>query len=143
MLSNTSTYAIRATVFLALYATPEAKKGLKQISSELDIPTPFLGKILQVLAREGILDSIKGPKGGFCLKKPALDISVMDIIEIIDGADSFDQCIIRTTACSEEHPCSLHHKISHPRQSLRQVLRTESIADLVSEFRQGRESISL
>ena len=66
MVSNTSKYAIRALIYLALYAAPEKKKGLKDIAANLGIPTPFLGKILQVLARHNILDSSKGPHGGFC-----------------------------------------------------------------------------
>ena len=143
MLSNTSTYAIRALIYLALYASPTSKVGIKRISEELDIPTPFLGKILQVLVKSGILDSTKGPHGGFFLNKPALDISIMEVIDLIDGVESFEQCVIRTSACSEENPCSLHHKISPYRQGMRSLLQTESIADLAGEFRSGKEKISL
>ena len=67
MLSNTSKYAIRAVIYLALFSTKEKKVGIKQVSSELDIPSPFLGKILQLLARHHILGSTKGPNGGFYL----------------------------------------------------------------------------
>ncbi|MDX2429528.1 MAG: Rrf2 family transcriptional regulator [Bacteroides sp.] len=143
MLSNTSKYAIRAVIYLALYASPENKKGLKEISEELGIPTPFLGKILQILSRHQILDSSKGPHGGFALNKPAIDISLMDIIEIIDGTGSFNQCLIRTEACSTENPCSLHDKVESYRKGLRSTLLTESIADLASEFRKGNERIRI
>ncbi len=143
MLSNTSKYAIRAVIFLALYATPEKKKGLKEISGELGIPSPFLGKILQVLSKQQILDSTKGPNGGFTLKKPALDISVMEIVEIIDGTDVFNQCLIRTSPCSKENPCSLHDKVTGYRSGIRSTLQTESIADLVSELRKGNERIKI
>ncbi len=143
MLSNTSKYAIRAVIYLALYATPENKKGLKEISGELGIPTPFLGKILQVLTRHQILDSSKGPHGGFALKKPSMDISIMDIINMIDGADAFNQCLIRTSPCNNERPCSLHDKLAPYRTGLRRTLLTESIADLASEFRKGNERIML
>lgn len=143
MLSSTSKYAIRAVIYLALFATPEKKKGLKEISGELGIPSPFLGKILQVLSRKQILDSSKGPHGGFALKKPALDISVMEIVEIIDGTDVFNQCLIRTSTCSTENLCSLHDKISGYRSGLRSTLLTESIADLASEFRKGDERIRI
>jgi Rrf2 family iron-sulfur cluster assembly transcriptional regulator len=143
MLSNTSKYAIRAVIYLALYATPEKKRGLKEISGELGIPAPFLGKILQVLSRQQILDSTKGPNGGFTLKKPALDISVMEIVEIIDGTDVFNQCLISTSPCSTENPCSLHDKITGYRSGIRSTLLTESIADLASEFRKGNERIRI
>jgi Rrf2 family protein len=143
MLSNTSKYAIRAVIYLALYSTKANKVGIKKIAEDLDIPTPFLGKILQLLAKKGILDSTKGPHGGFALNRPAIDISLMEIVEIIDGSDSFDQCVIRTETCKPDAPCSLHHKIAPYRNGMRSLLRTESIADLAAEFRSGKESIRI
>lgn len=143
MLSNTSKYAIRAVIYLALYATAEKKKGLKEISSDLGIPTPFLGKILQVLSRQQILDSSKGPNGGFALKKAAVDISIMDIVDIIDGSGAFNLCLIRSETCSTENPCSLHDAVEAYRKGLRSTLLTESIADLASEFRKGNERIRI
>lgn len=143
MLSNTSKYAIRSVIYLELYASPEQKVGLKEISAELGIPAPFLGKILQTLTRQHILDSAKGPHGGFSLKKPAIDITLMEIIDVIDGEDAFNQCLIRTSACSNESPCSLHDKVAPYRKGLRSTLMTESIADLASEFRKGNEKIKI
>jgi Rrf2 family protein len=143
MLSNTSKYAIRAVIYLALFSTKEKKAGIKEISAELNIPSPFLGKILQLLARHHILGSSKGPHGGFYLNKPAIDISLMEIIELIDGSDAFNTCVIRTTPCDPANPCSLHDKISQLRNQERMLYSTESIADLVSEFRQGKERLRI
>jgi Rrf2 family iron-sulfur cluster assembly transcriptional regulator len=143
MLSNTSKYAIRAVIYLALFSTKEKKVGIKEVSSELDIPSPFLGKILQLLARHHILGSTKGPNGGFYLAKPAIDISLMEIIELIDGRDAFGTCVIRTTPCSHEDPCSLHDKIAPLRNEERMLFDTESIADLVSEFRADKDRIRI
>lgn len=143
MLSNTSKYAIRAVIYLALYTSPEKKVGIKEISGELGIPAPFLGKILQILTKHQILDSAKGPHGGFTLMKPAIDISLMEIIDVIDGVDSFNLCLIRTSVCSDETPCSLHDKVASYRKGLRSTLMTESIADLASEFRKGNEKIMI
>jgi len=143
MLSNTSKYAIRAVIYLALFSTRDKKIGIKEIAKELDIPSPFLGKILQMLARHHILGSTKGPHGGFYLNKPALDISLMEIIELIDGSDAFNTCVIRNATCSHENPCSLHDKISRLRNEERMLYSTESIADLVSEFREGKDRIRI
>ena len=143
MISNTSKYAIRAVIYLALYASPEKKIGIKEISTELGIPTPFLGKILQMLVKHQVLDSTKGPHGGFKLKKPAIDISLMEIIEIIDGANSFDTCMIRTSPCNYDTPCSLHDKIAPYRKGIKSLMLTESVADLASEFRKGNERIRI
>lgn len=143
MLSHTSKYAIRAVIYLALFSNREKKVGIKEIAEELDIPSPFLGKILQMLAKHHILGSTKGPHGGFYLEKPAIDISLMDIIELIDGSDVFNTCVIRNAACSPENPCSLHDKIASLRNEERMLYSTESIADLVSEFRKGKDRIRI
>ena len=143
MLSNTSKYALRAVIYLALYASAEKKIGIREIAEKLEIPTPFLGKILQNLAKHQILDSSKGPHGGFCLKKPAMDISLMEIIEVIDGAGLFDTCVIRTTKCSYDAPCSIHDKMAPLRSEMKSLFLTESIADLVTEFRNGKERIRI
>ena len=68
------------------------KSELKAVSEYLKIPSPFLGKILKLLAKKKILMSTKGPNGGFCLSKIADDISILDIVQIIDGLDFFDNC---------------------------------------------------
>ena len=143
MLSNTSKYAIRATIYLALFASTEKKAGIKEISEKLEIPSPFLGKILQMLAKHHVLQSTKGPHGGFSLDKPAMDISVMEIIEIIDGTDAFDTCVVRTEKCSVDAPCSMHDTISPLRREMKRIFETETIADLASEFRQGKERIRI
>ena len=143
MLSNTSKYAIRALIYLELYSSIKKKVGIKEIAGELEIPSPFLGKILQVLVKHKLLGSTKGPHGGFYLEKPSMDIPLMDIIEIIEGKDIFNDCLVRTTACSSKHPCSIHHKMAPAREEMRRILSTETIADLVSEFREGKEGIRI
>lgn len=143
MLSNTSKYAIRAIIYLELYASPSMKKGIKEIAAELDIPSPFLGKILQMLVKRQLLGSTKGPHGGFYLNRPAMDIPIMEIIEIIDGKDVFNDCAIRTSPCDRNKPCSMHHKLAPYRGEIRRIFASETIADLVSEFREGKEGIRI
>jgi Rrf2 family iron-sulfur cluster assembly transcriptional regulator len=143
MISNTSKYAIRALIYLELFSSPEQKKGIKIIAAELDIPSPFLGKILQVLVKHQMLASSKGPHGGFFLNRPAIDIPVMEIIEIMDGKNSFDSCAIKTGPCDDTHPCSMHNKLAPLRTEIKRVFSTETIADLASEFKEGKERIRI
>ena len=143
MLSNTSKYAIRALIYLELYSSMEKKVGIKEIAGELDIPSPFLGKILQVMVKHNFLGSTKGPRGGFYLDRPAMDIPLMEIIEVIDGKDVFNDCVIRTSPCDPNKPCSMHKKMSPTRGKIRGIFSTETIADLVSEFREGKEKIRI
>ncbi len=143
MLSNTSKYAIRAVIYLALNAGEEKKIGIKLISKDLGIPTPFLGKILQTLAKHKLLSSTKGPHGGFGLGRKAEDINLIDIVDIIDGQDIFNQCLIKIENCNEKEPCSMHYKYSEIRKNLLNLFRNQSIANLVEEIVNGKNKFNL
>jgi Rrf2 family iron-sulfur cluster assembly transcriptional regulator len=65
MLSNSCRYGIRAVIYLANQPLSSGKTGIKKISKDLNLPTPFLAKILQQLAKKKILSSSKGPHGGY------------------------------------------------------------------------------
>jgi len=143
MLSQTSKYAIRAMIYLELYSHPEKKVGIKEICSELDMPSPFLGKILQVLVRKNFLNSTKGPNGGFYLKRPAIDVTLMEVIDAIDGSASFEICVIRNSSCDHDNPCSMHHKMAPLWNEMRKIFATETIADLVAEFRENKETVRI
>ncbi|MFZ5939128.1 MAG: RrF2 family transcriptional regulator [Bacteroidota bacterium] len=143
MISNTCKYAIRGLIFLSLYSSEKKRVGLKEVSEKLDIPAPFLGKILQTLARHKVLVSTKGPNGGFSLARDAMDITLMEIIEIIDGTESFETCLIRTSKCDDATPCALHEKVTEIRKNLKLMFVTQSIADLAGEFRENPEKVRI
>jgi Rrf2 family protein len=139
MLSNTCKYALRAVLYLAINNEKGEKTGIKKISRDLDIPTPFLGKILQNLAKHKILSSTKGPNGGFGLGKDIKDILLMDIVDVIDGQDSFHKCVIGIKYCSEqENPCTLHTRYAELREEIRRIFEVETIEQLVRGIKKGK-----
>ena len=86
--SRSAEYAIRAFVHLA--QVPEGKYAMvKNIAEQEDIPAHFLAKILQQLARKGLLRSSKGPTGGFALRVPPEDVKLWDIVEALDGMSQY------------------------------------------------------
>jgi Rrf2 family transcriptional regulator, iron-sulfur cluster assembly transcription factor len=146
MLSNTSKYAIRAVIYLALKGEGTSKIGIKQISKELDIPTPFLGKILQSLAKHKLLISTKGPHGGFGLAKDAHNINLMDIVEIIDGMDSFNMCVLGLNTCSDNddnHHCPIHQNYAVIREQLKKLFETENIGELAHRIKESNSLLVL
>jgi len=147
MLSNTCKYAIRAVIFLAINNVENKKIGIKDISKELDIPSPFLSKILQILAKQKILNSTKGPNGGFSLAKPAKDISLLNIIEIIDGTDFFTKCVIGLSTCKptgDVHlQCPIHRRYEPIGIQLYELFNTESIENLKNEIIASNGKIGL
>jgi Rrf2 family protein len=138
ILSNTCKYAIRATIYLALNEGEEKKVGIKKISEDLEIPTPFLGKILQNLVKFKVLSSTKGPHGGFGLAKNENEITLLEIIEIIDGLDIFEECLIGLRSCREKGhdivPCPMHKKFRPISHQMYNLFKTETIGNLKEEI---------
>lgn len=141
MLSNTSKYAVRAVIYLALHSEKNKKIGIKKISKDLGIPTPFLGKILQTLAKHKILSSTKGPHGGFGMGKKGTDISLIEIIDIIDGRDLFTKCLIRLEDCDPNKPCSMHSKYAEIRMDLLKLFEEQKITGLVDEIKERKSTM--
>jgi Rrf2 family protein len=144
MLSNTSKYAIRAMIYLAIHSGDSATTGIKKISSELAIPAPFLAKILQVLARHKLLQSSKGPNGGFKLGKDATKITLYEIVTVMDGSDMFDKCLISLRSCNEENvPCPLHHKYEGLRKEIKQLFQQQDLGNLAYDIRAQQKIYAL
>jgi Rrf2 family iron-sulfur cluster assembly transcriptional regulator len=141
MLSNTSKYAIRAVIYLAVHSEQNKKIGIKQISKDLGIPTPFLGKILQTLAKHKILSSTKGPHGGFGMGKKATEVSLIEIVDIIDGRDLFTKCLIRLEDCNKNEPCSMHSKYAEIRINLLSLFEKQKIEELADEIIEKKSNL--
>lgn len=141
MLSATCKYGIRSVIFIASRPDPKINTGLKQISDELRIPRPYLAKILQTLSRKKILHSSKGPHGGFYLLVPPGKLTLMDIIEAIDGGDFFDSCYVTGEKCSFDQPdkgvCILHDELRKEKDNLAKFFSSKTIGDLVSQVMQN------
>lgn len=135
MLSNSCRYGIRAVIYIASQPFEKGKTGIKQISRDLDLPAPFLAKILQQLARQKILTSLKGPHGGFSLLKDPKDITLFDIIKTIDGEELFTDCVMHNGSCTsvshEKNPCPLHNEYARVRSDMIRLCRNRTVADIV------------
>ncbi len=141
MISNTCKYGIRAVLYIAVNGKDNNKIGIKKIAEDLELPGPFLGKIMQSLAKNKLLNSIKGPHGGFSLAKDADLISLYDIVSIIDGTDVFDECLIGVKICENnpEHTdlCPFMEKSHDVRTQLKKTFKDQSIGD----FAKGIKSV--
>ncbi|MCX6623242.1 MAG: Rrf2 family transcriptional regulator [Acidobacteria bacterium] len=137
--SRSAEYAIRAFVHLA--DVPGGKYAMvKQIAERGDIPSHFLAKILQQLARKGFLRSSKGPTGGFALRIPAEDITILQIVEAVDGLADYERCPGGMSECNDQQPCGMHDSWKALRASIIGYLEDNSIADLARSLAQKRKA---
>ena len=135
MLSNSCRYAIRAVIYLARQPEKNVKIGIKKISGDLYLPTPFLAKILQQLTKQKILSSSKGPHGGFSLLKDSKSITLLDIVKNIDGDEILTNCVMHNGTCSSvselKISCALHEDYGKVRDNLVKLFSEKTIYDLV------------
>jgi Rrf2 family protein len=136
MISNSCRYGIRAVVYLASRYPEKNNIGIKEISGDLGLPAPFMAKILQQLAKHKILNSVKGPNGGFSLAKKPDSITVLDVIKIIDGEALFKNCLIHDGSCSKvkksRKTCPVHDDYSKIRANINNLFKKKTIAELAN-----------
>ena len=129
LFSRSVVYAIRAMTFLALQ--PAGKlSGAREIAEAETIPMQFLWKILQNLARQKLVRSFKGARGGYELARPAGMITVEDVVLATDENSGTQDCVLGLAACSEEKPCPLHHSWKEIRNGVTAMLEKTTLADL-------------
>ena len=110
-LSKKADYALMAMRHLAL-RSDAGSSSAREIAEQYDIPVELLAKVLQRLARRGLLTSHQGTRGGYILSRPASQISVADVIQAIDGPVAF-------TACTTEHDsCDQYAQVQRPRSAV-------------------------
>ncbi len=138
--SRASEYAIRA--FMHLAQVPDGRYVMvKQIAEREKIPGHFLAKILQQLARKGLLRSSKGPNGGFALRQPASQIALVHIVEALDGLADFEKCVSGLAECTDDAPCPMHDAWKDLRSRIMEYLERTTIADLVKALEEKRKTL--
>ena len=134
MFSKTCEYAIRAMIFIAQRSIDGRKVGIKEIATEIDAPEYFIAKILQQLIKKDLLQSLKGPTGGFFLDGGSLQCSVADIVKAVDGDSMFIGCGLGLPNCSEEKPCPIHSEFKKVRKHIYDMLQSAKLYDLQEQL---------
>lgn len=108
------------------------------------VPAPYLAKHLQVLSRAGILEAVPGPRGGYRLARPATEVSVLEVVEAIDGSEPAFVCTeirrrgpARVAASEYRLPCAIHAVMDRADEAWRAELRAVSLADVVGMVATG------
>lgn len=130
MISRTAEYALRAVVWLA--GESGRSVGTKVISEAAQIPTGYLSKVLQVLARAGIVASTPGRSGGFRLTRPPGEISVLDVINTVDPIERIRTCPLHLPSHAERL-CPLHRRLDNAMGQMEEAFAHSTIAELLAE----------
>ncbi|HQV59634.1 MAG: Rrf2 family transcriptional regulator [Chitinophagaceae bacterium] len=137
MLSQTCKTAIKAVIYLAARFESGEKAGIKEIADIIEASEHTVGKMLQVLVKEDVIKSLKGPNGGFFISAKQKNQPVINIVEAIDGNELFKQCGLGLSKCSSSHPCPIHDEYKMVRDLFEKMCRSNTVNDLCAPVNKG------
>jgi Rrf2 family protein len=138
MLTKSTEYAIRALVFIQLQNWKELRPGVPEIAREIEAPTAFTAKILHALASRGVVESMKGRGGGFFYADNQSDLSLYQVVMVMEGDRLFTKCGFGLKNCSDSNPCPLHDQYHGLREGLLRMAHSETIGTLAEKISSGR-----
>lgn len=120
--SSASRYALSATSYLA--QRPSRYCAIEEIAARKGLPRSFLVKVLRHLARRGITNVQRGPGGGHMLARPANEISLAEIVEVVEMPLAGERsCLLELHGCGTASPCALHEEVRLAEQQVWRALR--------------------
>jgi Predicted transcriptional regulator len=137
MLSLTCKTAIKAVIYLASKFGSGEKAGIKEIAEFIDASEHTVGKMLQTLVKAGVINSLKGPTGGFYITAAQKDQPIINIVEAIDGENVFNQCGLGLSKCSATHPCPIHDDYKIVRDLFENMCKQKNVSDLCEPVNNG------
>lgn len=129
ILSKSANYALRAALYLSESAG-DAPVPVDEIAEKLDVPRNYLSKVLHELARTEIVQSTRGPGGGFRLALPADRVALADIVRVYDDVPDETTCLLGRAVCSDRDPCRAHDRWARVRAEIMTFLDDTCLADL-------------
>lgn len=140
-LTKRTDYAIRACLYMASDRCDlPASSGL--IARQMEIPERFLPRVLGELTKAGIVEAQIGRSGGYRLRRAADRISILELVETVEGSTRTDQCVLRQRGCDATRPCAFHPVMDQAQSALIDVLATATLADIVVADRSGQMALS-
>ena len=138
MFSKACEYAIKASIYIARQSLQQKRVNVKEVSQSIDAPVAFTAKILQVLCRENIMQSVRGQQGGFVFEEyKQREVKIFDIVRLIDGDGLFTQCGLGLQRCSADNPCPVHDDFKIVREKLIEMTQKHSLYDLALKTESG------
>lgn len=137
MLSISCKAAIKAVIFLGSKFESGDKSGIKEIAKFINENEHTVGKILQTLVKGNIINSTKGPSGGFYITKAQNNLRIIKIVDAIDGEEVFKQCGLGLSKCSETRPCPFHNDFKPIRELFKKMCQEKKVSDLYENVNNG------
>jgi Rrf2 family transcriptional regulator, iron-sulfur cluster assembly transcription factor len=122
---------MRGLLYVASIGDRAPSVSLDELAGNLNIPRHFLGKVMMRMVKEGILDSKRGPSGGFQVNANTLNTPLLKLFEMTGEVKQFNSCIMRLQSCSEQKPCPLHTESGLIKKQWHELMANTTINDLL------------
>mgnify|MGYP001770061672 CR=1 FL=1 len=136
-ISKKGDYAIRGMVYLA-GQQPDRVVLAGEIARAMDVPPQFLAKIFQQFGKLGLVRSFRGSGGGFQLARPPGEITLLEIVEAVEGPVMPNRCVLSGGACSREKGCTVHPVWKKVQKSVVEILGGVTLEELSGRKRAAR-----
>jgi Rrf2 family iron-sulfur cluster assembly transcriptional regulator len=130
LIRRNTDYALRLAAALAAQYNTGKVLSARVLSEQNNVPYPLTCKLLQKYQRAGIIKSTMGPRGGFGLARRPLEITFLELIEIIQGPIRTNRCLLGTFVCSRQAHCPLHPKLADLQEEIERHLRNTTLAEM-------------
>lgn len=138
--TDSGKYAVRAMAYIAAREDPSEPVSAAEVAEAEAIPPYYLAKVLQDLARAGVLESVRGRGGGFRLVRGASRIPVLEVLDAVEDVSRLtSECILGLDECSDEASCPMHTMWKSFRENLLARMEAMTVADLVVELARKRK----
>ena len=137
LITRSTDYAVRALKYLA---EKDKEASAAELTKELKIPWPFMRKIMQLLGKNGFVESRKGPGGGFILLKKPEEILLIELIKLFQGPVCLNQCVFKKKVCSNRSTCFLSKKLGEIEEYAYLVLSRINLKEIIEGGRNYGEA---
>lgn len=142
MFSKACEYGIRAVIYIATESLQSRRVKIGDVAENTGSPEAFTAKILGLLTRHRIVNSLKGPHGGFEISLSRMKtLSLSEIVFAIDGDSIYNGCALGLRECNADDPCPMHEKFVRVRSDLKIMLQTTTVHDLATKLLAGESTL--
>ena len=141
MFKKETEYALRALVYIQLQNYSERRPGIAEIAGEIETPQSFTAKILQRMAKQGFVQSMKGINGGFFFDTTKEDLPIKNVIISIEGDSLFKGCGFGLKHCDENNPCPLHYDYAPIRDGITKLVSEQTVQSLAKRYTENDRMI--
>jgi len=131
-LTRRGDYAVRAALYLATAWEPLRYLKVREITAAMELPASYAPQVLKLLMTADLVEAKAGPDGGYRLRRPPAEITLLAVVEAAEGPFILDRCILRGGPCHWEHACAAHAAWFGVVQACRKQLASTSLTDLAA-----------